>query len=42
MRNNIAEAEEAVESWAMTAAWTFGGRWDPEGVLQGLWDIIAY
>jgi hypothetical protein len=38
----LQEAEEAPEFHAITAQWTFGGKWDPEQRIRNLWPALAY
>lgn len=40
--NNLHKAEEAVPFYAITAQWTFGGKWDPEKRIRELWSVLAY
>ena len=42
MDNNIEKSEEQGTYHSTTAAWTFGGRWDPEKHIRNLWKYIAY
>lgn len=42
LRNNLAEAPGAPEHYAVTAAWTFGYRWDPEQRIRDLWNVLGY
>ncbi len=42
LRNNLAEAPGAPESYGCTAAWTFAYQWDPEQRIRDLWDVLAY
>lgn len=42
MDDNLKKAEHSTESFAMTARWTFDGKWDPEQHIRDLWKIIAY
>ena len=34
--------EESPEFHAITALWTFDGKWDPEKTVRELWPIIGY
>ena len=40
--NSLDKSAKPVESWAMTAEWTFDGKWDPEQRLRDVWKFIAY
>ncbi len=42
MDDNLRKAEHPEDSFAMTASWTFDGKWDPEQRLRDLWKILAY
>ena len=42
LRNNLQEAPGAPDHYAVTAAWTFGYKWDPEQRIRDLWDVLAY
>ena len=42
MDDNLKKAEHSTDSFAMTARWTFDGKWDPEQHIRDLWKIIAY
>ena len=42
MDNNLREAEKPVEFYAVTARWTFGGKWDPESRIRDLWNVVGY
>ncbi len=40
--DNLEQAENSVPFWAMTADWTFDGKWDPEKTIRDMWKTIAY
>ena len=42
LRNNLELSEEAPEFHAVTAQWTFKGKWYPEQRIRELWPILAY
>ena len=42
LQNNLSQAEGSPEFHAVTALWTFSGRWDPEQTIRNLWRYIAY
>ena len=42
LRNNLETSEEAPEFHAVTAQWTFKGKWDPEQRIRDLWSVLAY
>lgn len=42
LRDNLDKAPGAPEFYAVTALWTFDGRWDPEQRVRDLWDVVAY
>lgn len=42
LADNLHEAEGQPEPEQITAAWTFGGHWDPEQSVRSLWSLIAY
>lgn len=42
LRNNLNEAEGSPEFHAITAKWTFDGKWDPEARIKNLWHLLAY
>jgi len=42
MNDNLHEADGSPEFHAITAQWTFGGKWDPERTVRELWDYIRY
>ncbi len=42
MDDNLRKAEHPTDSFAMTASWTFDGKWDPEQRIRDLWKILAY
>ena len=42
LRNNLELSEEAPEFHAVTAQWTFKGKWDPERRVRDLWKVLAY
>ena len=42
LRNNLETSEEAPEFHAVTAQWTFKGKWDPEKRIRDLWSVLAY
>jgi len=42
LRNNIDQSDEAPSFHAVTAAWTFKGKWDPEARIRNLWHVLAY
>ncbi len=42
LNDNLNEAEHAPAFYGITAAWTFGGKWDPEKRIRELWNILAY
>ncbi len=42
LKNNLSEAEGAPAFYAITAKWTFLGRWDPEQRISDLWPWLAY
>ncbi len=42
MDDNLRKAEHPEDSFAMTASWTFDGKWDPEQRLRDLWKTLAY
>ena len=42
MNDNLDKAEGAPEFHAITALWTFDGKWDPEKTVRELWPVIGY
>ncbi len=42
LRDNLSTADGQPHFYDITAAWTFGGKWNPEQRLKGLWPVIAY
>ena len=42
MNDNLDKAEGAPEFHAITALWTFDGKWDPEKTMRELWPVIGY
>lgn len=42
LKNNLEEAEGSPEFHAITALWTFDGKWDPEARIRSLWKYMAY
>lgn len=42
LSDNLSTAPGNPEFHMMTAAWTFGGKWDPEKRIRDLWDVLAY
>ena len=42
LTNNLEKSEEAPEFHAVTARWTFNGKWDPESRIRDLWKVLAY
>lgn len=42
LENNLNEADGAPEFHAITATWTFQGKWDPEARLRKVWKYVAY
>ena len=42
LRNNLETSEEAPEFHAVTAQWTFKGKWDPGQRIRDLWSVLAY
>lgn len=42
LADNSQSAPGSPEYHTFTAAWTFGGQWDPESKIRDLWHILAY
>lgn len=42
LANNLSTAPDAPEFHGVTAAWTFGEKWQPEARIRELWDVLAY
>ncbi len=42
LADNISSAEGSPEFHAVTARWTFDGKWDPEKRIRDLWQVVAY
>jgi PelA/Pel-15E family pectate lyase len=42
MNNNLNNSTEKPSFYAITASWTFGGKWDPEQRIRNLWNILNY
>ena len=42
MNDNLQEADGSPASYAITAAWTFGFKWDPEQRIRDLWKFLNY
>lgn len=42
MADNLEEAEGSPRFYAITAKWTFDGKWDPERRIRELWNVLAY
>lgn len=42
LNDNLQESEEKPAFHAITALWTFDGKWDPESKIRELWDVLAY
>lgn len=42
LNNNLDEAEKGLQFYAITAQWTFDGKWDPEKRIHDLWNVLAY
>ena len=42
LNNNLEEAEKGLQFYAITAQWTFDGKWDPEKRIHDLWNVLAY
>lgn len=42
LQNNLEESEEKPEFHAITALWTFNGKWNPEQRIRDLWKVLAY
>ncbi len=42
LTDNLKEAGGELETWSITARWTFDGKWDPERRVRELWDVLAY
>ena len=42
LRNNLDQAPGNPPFHAITALWTFSGRWDPEQHIRDLWPVLAY
>ncbi len=40
--SNINDAPGSPEYYALTADWTFDGKWDPEKRLRDLWGVMGY
>ena len=42
LANNLSQAEGSPAFHAITAKWTFSGKWDPEARIRDLWKALAY
>lgn len=42
LTDNLDRAPGSPAFHAVTARWTFGGRWDPEKRIRELWPVLAY
>ena len=42
LNNNLSTAAGSPDFHAITAQWTFDGKWDPEQRIRALWDVLAY
>ena len=42
LRNNLDQAPGSPAFHALTARWTFDGKWDPEARIRDLWYILKY
>jgi hypothetical protein len=42
LANNLSQAEGSPAFHAITAKWTFNGKWDPEARIRDLWKALAY
>ena len=42
LRDNLSTAPGSPEFHAVTAKWTFMGKWDPEARLRSLWHVLKY
>lgn len=42
LANNLQEAEGSPDFFAITADWTFQGKWNPEARIRDLWNVLAY
>ena len=42
LNDNLDEAEGAPQFHAITAQWTFDGKWNPEKRVRDLWNVLTY
>lgn len=42
LTDNLDRAPGSPAFHAVTARWTFGGKWDPEKRIRELWPVLAY
>mgnify|MGYP001943191261 CR=1 FL=1 len=42
LNDNLQEAEGSPEFHAITAQWTFDGKWNPEKRVRDLWNVLTY
>ena len=42
LANNLDQAPGRPEFHAITAQWTFDGKWNPEQTIRDLWPVLAY
>lgn len=42
LNDNLKTAPGSPEFHAVTALWTFDGKWDPERHIRDLWNVLAY
>ena len=42
MNNNLNHPDEQPAFHAVTANWTFAGKWDPEKRVRDLWNLLNY
>lgn len=42
LNNNLQASESSSDPFAITAEWTFDGKWNPEERIRQLWDVLAY
>lgn len=42
LRDNLDQAPDNPPFHAITALWTFDGKWDPEAKIRSLWEVLKY
>lgn len=42
LKDNVGTGDNAPTYYSTNAAWTFGGKWNPEATIRDLWNVLAY